>query len=207
MAWLTEIISLPLEWGITWVFALLSLWSLYSLLCAASPCLPLSSSTLSPSIPSSLAPALYCPRQCCPASFDHRAREEIGSGSESWTGDCRRTRLAYRVGEQRGGRREGWKEEGGERKRTKEEKEGQDTPIVRAHKMTKNNKATGALAKTCYVLFSKMAQPQWLTNQYRFDRCASYLCSDDLACHVCGLPSPAVCMHYPSYWIAHVISI
>lgn len=54
------------------------------------------------------------------ASFDHRAREEIGSGSESWAGDCRRTRLAYRVGEQRkdGGRDE---REGGERKRRQEE--------------------------------------------------------------------------------------
>lgn len=165
MAWLTEIISLPLEWGITWVFALLCLWSLYSLLCAASPCLPLSSSTLSPSIPSSLAHALHCPRQCRPASFDHRAREEIGSGSESWARDCRRTRLAYRVGEQSEGWREGWK--GGRREeRTKEEKEGQKTTFVRAHKMTKWIKQQELVGKfavlsVCLLVlfcFSKVSQ-------------------------------------------------
>lgn len=153
MAWLTEIISLPLEWGITWVFALLCLWSLYSFLCAASPCPPFCSSTLSPSIPSSLAPALHCPRQCRPASFDHRAREEIGSGSESWAGDCRRTRLAYRVGEQRKDRGRD-EREGGERRKIKEEKEGQETPIIRAHKMTKIIKQEELMQKMWKVLFS-----------------------------------------------------
>ncbi len=61
------------------------------------PCLSIPSSCSSPQSPH---PSLRCPRQCRPAGFDHRAREEMGSGSESCAGDCRETRLEYRVGEQ-----------------------------------------------------------------------------------------------------------
>lgn len=80
----------------------------------------------------------------------------------------------------------------------------------------KNNKTTGNRGKMwCYLficLVSKVAQEvshpvSWLANQYGFDRCASYLSSDDLAGYIFGLFSAAVCMRCPSHWIAHVISI
>ena len=70
--------------------------------CRSIPSLSVSSSLLSssdPFIPPSRALPLLCPRRCRPAGFDQGAREERGSGSESCAGDCRRTRLEYRVGE------------------------------------------------------------------------------------------------------------
>lgn len=100
---------LSLGWEGTWLL-FPSLWSLCSLslvpLYPYSICLFLSSLSSDPFIPPSCALPLLCPRRCRPAGFDQGAREERGSGSESCAGDCRRTRLEYRVGEAGRGRGE-----------------------------------------------------------------------------------------------------
>lgn len=103
---------LSLGWEGTWLL-FPSLWSLCSLspvpLYPFSICLFPSSLCSDPFIPPSRALPLLCPRRCRPAGFDQGAREGRGSGSESCAGDCRRTRLEYRVGEaEREGERERW---------------------------------------------------------------------------------------------------